>query len=128
MTKPQLISETPVGLLTVAHDLEVVQKREKELNFRSEKTNEYTRQFAEIAPKSPERLYTEIEELKIPRLRDVHIHKLIDIMPTTENGVKMILTTYSLAVTKEQIAKLIEVIQKHSPKQKKGKAEKKTTD
>jgi len=51
-----------------------------------------------------------LEDLKIPRLKDTHITKIIDILPTTLEDLKAVLQGYSLTVNNENLNKIVETV------------------
>ena len=110
MTKPEILSEIPTNVSEVKEALKAIQKRDEELNFRAAKTQEYLDQFVKLKPKEAKDLYKNIEDLQVPRLKPEHIHKLIDILPTMADEVKMVLQGYTITVTKENLGKLADTV------------------
>jgi DNA-directed RNA polymerase subunit F len=116
MSKPEIIEEKPISMAELKEDLKKIKKRDEELNFRAEKTQEYLDQFVTIKDKEGKELAKKIEELDIPRLKPEHIIKLVDILPTTPEEVKIVLQGYTITVTKENLKRVADVI-KESAKQ-----------
>lgn len=106
----QVISEKPVSMAQLKEELEKIKKRDKELNFRAARTEEYLQHFT--IPKNAEGLAKKIEELKISRLKEEHISKIVDIMPKTIEELKAVLQAYTLTVNNENLKKIIETISK----------------
>ena len=104
----QIISETPINTLQLRKELEKIRKKENELNFRANRTEEYLHQVANV--KNAEGLFDKLMKLNIPRLREHHIHKIIDIMPVTVNELKVILQAYSITVNNDSIKKIVDTI------------------
>ena len=48
MTDMQIISETPINIYQLKKELEKIKKRDNELNFRTNKTEEYLNQVAAL--------------------------------------------------------------------------------
>ena len=44
----QILSENPISMVELKEELEKTRKRDKELNFRATKTEEYLQKFVEI--------------------------------------------------------------------------------
>ena len=63
--------------------LDKIKKRDEELTFRGNKTEEYVNQFSALDAKKAAELEGKLEGLKIPRLKELHIKKLVDTMPKT---------------------------------------------
>ena len=78
--KHEIIEQKPINLNEVKEELEKIKKRDEELNFRAQKTYEYTQQVAKLGKKAKE-LYEKLEKLSVSRLRDIHLHKIIDTLP-----------------------------------------------
>ena len=108
MSDAQVISEVPINIYQLKKELERIKKRDSELNFRANKTEEYLQQIAAV--KNADELFDKLMKLAIPRLREQHIHKLIDIMPTTLNELKVVLQSYTITVNNESMKKIVDSI------------------
>ena len=71
----EIMSETPVTMAKLSEELEKIKKRDKELNFRAAKTEEYLNQF--VKAKKADELVEKINKLNIPRLREQQITKIM---------------------------------------------------
>ena len=105
-----IIEETPITMAEMKNELTKIKRRDKELNYRSNKTDDYLKQFTLVDNKTATEISEKIEKLNIPRLKDLHIKKLIDIMPTTPEEVKAILEAYPITITSENMKKISKVI------------------
>ncbi len=114
MTKPEIIEESPLTMAELKEELKKIKKRDEELNFRAEKTEEYLQQFTILKQKDAKELFKKIDELEVPRLKPEQIVKLIDIMPTTPDEVKMVLQGYPITVTKENMKRVADVIKEYN--------------
>lgn len=108
--RPEIIKETPVTLAEAKGDLTRIKKRDGELTFRGNKTEEYLEQFAAVEEKKAKEIYKKIEALEIPRLKEAHICKMIDIMPTTVNELKAILQGQPVTIKEENLKKIVEAL------------------
>lgn len=108
--KTTIISEEPISIYDLKESLESIKKRDKELGFRSAKTDEYLHAFAKSDEKKIEAVKKKVEELNIPRLKQEHICKLVDIMPKDSEEVKLVLASYSVTITNENLVKIADVI------------------
>src|SRR3989338_6688651 len=104
----QIISETPINIYYLKKELEKIKKRESELNFRANRTEKYLNQAA--SNKNMDGLFDKMMKLNIPRLKEQHIHKIIDITPTTLNDLKVILQSYTVTVNNESMKKIVDTI------------------
>lgn len=111
MSRPEIIEEKPLTMLEVKSALTKIRKREQDLSFRGNKTEEYITAFATITKKKSEEIYSAIEDLKVPRLKDVHIKKLVDILPRSQDDVKYVLQGFqTLTVSQENSRKIAKAI------------------
>ncbi len=113
---PKIISEEPINLVDLKKELEKIKKRDSELGFRTTKAIEYLNDFVKIKQADSKKLYDSIEKLNIPRLKNIHIHKIIDLMPLSMEELKVILQGYTITVTKENMEKIIKVVVEYSKK------------
>lgn len=117
MSKPEVLEKTPMNVVEVKQELSNIQKslgEDEELNFRAAKTFEYGEDFARLKPKQAQELYEKLQALDIPRMREIHIQKLIDILPTSEKHAKIILGSYHLTVTNENVKKVVSTIKEYA--------------
>ena len=110
MQSTEVISEKPIGMYELKEELDRIKKRDKELNFRAERTEEYLKQLS--IPKKASDLFEKLNKLKIPRLKENHIKKIIDIMPETVNDLKVVLQGYTISVNNDSLKKIVDVINK----------------
>lgn len=111
MSNPTILEEAAVSLHVVKEALQNNQKQ-GELNFRANKTLEYLNQVPLMKKKDAEKLTAELQKLEIPRMKDMHIHKLVDTKPTSMEELKSVLSGYTITVSKENLEKIFEVLNK----------------
>ncbi len=111
MSNPTIIEETTVPLYVVKEALEK-NLEAGELNFRANKTLEYLQAIPIVKKKEGEKLIKELQDLAIPRMKDGIIHKLVDVMPSSVEELKGVMTAYTITLTKEQLEKINEVLSK----------------
>ncbi|MBD3310639.1 hypothetical protein GF351_05460 [Candidatus Woesearchaeota archaeon] len=107
----EILSETSIPMAELKDELASIKKRDEELNFRASKTEEYLNQFVELDAKKAKELYDKIDKLKVPRLKEQHINKVIDLLPTTVDSLKVLLQGYTLTVNSENMKKIVAVVQ-----------------
>ena len=108
MADTQIISENPISIYQLKKELEKIRKRDNELNFRANKTEEYLNQIASL--KNSDDLFEKIMKLNIPRLKEQHIQKIIDIAPTTINDLKVIVQGYTITLNNESMKKIVDTV------------------
>ncbi len=108
--KSKIISEAPINIVDVKEVLDQEVKKNKQLNFRAQKTLEYLEQTVSLSPEKAKKLKDALVKLNISRLRDVQINKIIDLLPKTSNELKVILQSYNLTLTNDQIKNIIDAV------------------
>ncbi len=108
MADMQIISETPINIYHLKKELERMKKRDNELNFRANRTEEYLNQIAVL--KNADELFGKIISLNIPRLKEQHVHKIIDITPITINELKVVLQGYPITLNNESMKRIVDTI------------------
>lgn len=116
MTQLKTIQEKPINLFQLRNLLEQIKEKQKELNFRAEKTINYAQQITDLEYKKANEVYNKLINLKINRLKELHIQTLINLMPKTEDEVKLILQGYNLTLTKEAIEQILKVFEEYAIK------------
>ncbi|MBI3035290.1 hypothetical protein HYY71_03120 [Candidatus Woesearchaeota archaeon] len=108
MADMQVISEAPINMHQLKKELEMIRNRDNELNFRANKTEEYLNQT--ITHKNADELFSKISKLGIPRLKEQHIHKIIDIAPVNVSELKVVLQGYTITINSESMKKIVDTI------------------
>ena len=110
MPQIEVLNERSVSLSELKEKLEEIKKRDKELTFRANKVKEYLDIFTKLKPKEFQDLKAKIEALQIPRLKDKHIIKILDIMPKDLDSLKTVLSAENLAIKPEEIKRILECL------------------
>ena len=118
MVKPEIISEKPITLTELKQEIDKIKKRDKELNFRVGKTEEYLNHFITLSKAKEEELIKKLEKLNVPRLRDIHITKIVDILPKTVDELKIILQGYTIIVNNDNLKKIVDALKDFTEKKK----------
>lgn len=109
MSAPEIVSETAISMTYVKHEIDRIKKRDKELSFRTQHTEEYLNMFSK---KDTAKLAQSIKKLSIARLKDEHLVKILDLLPTTVEDLKIILQGYPVTITKDNLKKLVDEVNK----------------
>jgi len=110
--KPKIISEEPMTMVEVKAEL-TKNKKDGELNFRANKTDEYLGQFVSISTKDAQELKEKLEKLAISRLKPEHITKIIDVLPVTQDDLKNLLSGYTITINAENAGKIVELVKEY---------------
>ena len=92
-------------------ELEKIKKKDKELNFRAARTEDYLSQIAEL--KKADEIMEKLTKLSIPRLKENHIKKIIDLNPRSVNELKVILHGYTVNVSNDSMKKIVDLLSKY---------------
>jgi DNA-directed RNA polymerase subunit F len=118
MTDLKIIEEKPISISQLKEELKDIKKRDEELTFRSAKVNEQLESLKILKVKEVEEIYEKIEKLNIPRLKEAHILKIIDLLPANISDLKNITQGYGLAITNENLEKMLNKLEDYLPKKK----------
>ena len=110
MPNPKLIEETPLSLAEVKESLKKIEEDDKELNYLSNKTKEYLQHFVTISNEKKEELYKKLVDLNLIRLKEVHIAKIMDFLPTTADDLKIVLQAYPVTMPKKDITAILAIV------------------
>ncbi len=113
MSDIEIIQENPLSLTELKDKIEEIKKREKELNFRSKKTEEYLKSL-KIKDKKAKELKKELETLDILRLKPRNIIKIVDILPKDQDSLRFLLSEENITLKQEDITKIISIVKKHA--------------
>ncbi len=117
MASLQVINEEPITMSELRASLEKIKKRDGELNFRANKTEEHLNGISLLKPKEAQELQKKLDELGVPRLKPEHIVKLVDILPKSLDELKVIISGYNVTVNQENSKKIIDAVADYAKKQ-----------
>ncbi len=106
----KILSQTATTASEIHALMHQIRDRDKELGFRAQKTIDYLDSLKPLSAEKARQLFDKLAKLEVPRLRDLHFYKLIDLMPTSAKDVKTILQGYNVTVTQENCKKIADTI------------------
>ena len=109
----KVISETPITASELASELKSIEKRDSELNFRATKTQEYLTTLTKLSKPKAAELAKELEALEIPRIKDIQIIKIIDLLPKNMTELKVVLQGYPITVSEANMKKILDVVKQY---------------
>lgn len=118
MAELKTLEEKPINMAQLKEEIKEIKKRDEELGFRTAKVSEYLDILKVVKEKDAEEIFAKIEKLNVPRLKENHIHKMIDLMPANITELKNITQGYALTITNDNLEKILEVITEYLPKKK----------
>jgi len=111
----EISKEKPLTLQETKECLDTIKSRDKDLNFRSKKVEEYLNIISKNRKTMPH-LKEDLEKLNIQRLKENHIVKIINILPKNLDSLRVILAGENLTLKQEDLTKILETVKKHASK------------
>jgi DNA-directed RNA polymerase subunit F len=116
MARIEVLDEESISMSELKDELGKIKKRDEELNFRAQKTEEYLNQFVPLTKKDSKELRKKLEDMNLPRFRPQYINKLLDILPTDQELVKMALSNYNVTVSQDDLKKIASTVAEYAKK------------
>lgn len=113
MAKIMIESEEPVCEFELKNELERIKEKEKELDFRANRTLEYLHEVSKISFEDGNKLKKALIDLNIPRMKDVVICKIVDLLPKTEDELKSIIQPYSITISKNHMKEILKTVSEY---------------
>lgn len=110
MNPMKILSEKPLNVYEVKTILEELKEKDKELNFRAEKTYDFLQQITELDKKKAKELFDKLMKLGISRLKELHVQQLVTLLPRKEDEVKMVLQGYNVTFTKDAVDQIVNTV------------------
>ena len=112
---PQIISETPIDSIELQEEVAKIKKRDATPSFRVIRTEEYLLSFSLPNKSEGGELFNKLMKMDVPRLKELHIRKIIDIMPAAISDLKVLLQGYSVTVSNENLKKIVDLVREYIP-------------
>ncbi|MFA6089149.1 MAG: hypothetical protein WC755_04760 [Candidatus Woesearchaeota archaeon] len=110
MSDAKIIEEVALSMADVKKELRAIKKRDTQLGYRAEKTEEYVNSVATLTDKDYKDIEKQINELNVLRLKEKEMVKILDLLPKNEEEVKLALSTSSITLKKEDAKKIADII------------------
>ncbi|MBS3172407.1 hypothetical protein J4438_02420 [Candidatus Woesearchaeota archaeon] len=107
----KIIEEKPISLPEMDYHIQEMKKRDKEINFRAKKVEEYLKVIPKV--KDYKKITKELEDLQIQRLRPKHIALIINILPEDMDSLRAILTGENITLKDDDLKKIVDVVKKY---------------
>lgn len=116
---PKIINEKPINMNELKEEIEHIKKRDKEVSLRVQRTEEYLNFFARLKTEQVKQFKEKLTKLNIPRMKEEHITKIIDMIPHTIDELKSLLQGYIITVSKDNLTKIMGVVDEFGTSKKK---------
>lgn len=100
-----------VSLSEVKSILKKVSKDREELLYEQRIALEHAQKFVKLSVKKTEDMLKELKGLDF--LRETHVYKIADLLPSTEDDVKTILAKERVTAGENEIKKILEIVEKY---------------
>lgn len=99
-----------------AYAADIITKKEKsqQLTYREEKIKDYLKKFQKLKLSDYKKAKEELLDLKIPRLDEEHIIKILDIMPKDGTQLRAVVSHSGTVIVDENVTKILSVLKKYS--------------
>jgi len=108
----EILKEKPVGINEIKDSIAFIKKREKELNFRAKKVEEYVNTNSKI--KKIEEFRKDLVNLDIGRLREKSMVHVMNICPKDSDTLKSVLSSENLTLKEDDLKKILDVVNKYA--------------
>ncbi|MEK6948564.1 MAG: hypothetical protein AABX19_04980 [Nanoarchaeota archaeon] len=109
MADIEIVEQRALSLVDVKEALNLHKEKFKELNFRSQKVEGYVQDFAVIDKEKALELEKKLSEA-VQKLKDRHIKKIIDVMPTDLNQLKTVFTGEAINLKQEELKQIVDIL------------------
>lgn len=107
----EIINENPISLPEMEKHIQEMKKRDKELNFRAKKVEEYLKTVPKV--KDYEKLKKDLESADIGRLKEKHIALIINISPKDVDSLRAVLSGENITLKEEDLKKIVDIVNKY---------------
>ena len=99
-----------VLMAELKEELNRIRDRDEDLNFRGTRTEEYLEATVQMKGEAAKALRDEILALEIPRMKEEHAVKIVDVLPRSIDELKVLLAPYPITVSAENLKKIVDKI------------------
>lgn len=110
MIEVNVVNEKPISMHELRKTLKKIQKKETELNYRANKTLEYLNHFDKLKDKEFDELHKALEDLKISRIKEPQIIKIIDVLPKTPEEVRSCMQQFNISLNATDAKKIADTV------------------
>ena len=101
----------PVSLSEVKSILKKIEKERGEMLYEQKIALEHAHKFAKMPIKKTTDLVKELSKLEF--LQEIHVYKIADILPTTEDDIKTIFAKERMTLGENEIKNILEIVKKY---------------
>ncbi|MBI4145746.1 hypothetical protein HY489_00225 [Candidatus Woesearchaeota archaeon] len=106
----KVLSQVAINASELHAELKRIKDRDKDLGFRAQKSLDHLEALGVLSAEKAKELFEKLAKLEVPRLRDIHFHKIVDVLPVTAKDVKVALQGYNVTVSQESCKKIADLV------------------
>lgn len=112
MADYKIISSEPISNSEV---LDLISKKSDsmELTYREEKSLDYLKKVVKNSVEETNQLFNEILALQVPRLEEIHIKKIIEIMPSSGTQLRAVVSNTGTILVDENVTKILDLLKNY---------------
>lgn len=110
MSQPVVQSEEAIDMYEVLKKLKAIEKRDGTLGFRAEKTKEYITDVKKLTDKRAKEIREAIVALEVPRMKQEHIAKIVDVLPVSLDDLKNLVSAFNITVKDDYLKKILDIL------------------
>jgi len=107
----EMIQEIPINLPEMKEKLSQIKSRDKDLNFRGKKVEDY---LNASKLKEYKQLVEDLNSLDIQRLRERQITLIVNVQPKDIDSLKIVLANENLTLKQEDLQKIVDTVKKYA--------------
>jgi DNA-directed RNA polymerase subunit F len=108
----EIVEQKSISLPEMDKSIQEMKKRDKELNFRAKKVEEYLKTITKV--KEYEKLMEELEGAGISRLKPKHITLIVNIAPTDIDSLRATLSGENITLKDDDLKKIVDIVIKYA--------------
>lgn len=108
----EVLEENPVSIAEAKEHIKKVPT--KDMTFEQKQAYDHIKKMTKLKPKDAKAMKKELEELGIRKLKELHIVRIIDILPKDEKEIDFILKDTNTSFEDEEKAKIMSIVKKYA--------------
>lgn len=109
----EILEQTPVSQSEVKDLIEQRTQEVEELSYREEKSLEYLKHLDVLSFEDYQKAFEEIKALNLARLEDLHIVKILDLMPENGTQLRLIVANSGTVLVDESVSSILDILAKY---------------
>ncbi|MFT4243917.1 MAG: hypothetical protein ACMXYB_00490 [Candidatus Woesearchaeota archaeon] len=112
MANYEIINKKPMYSSTIIDDL-ILKSQSRELTYREEKVLQYLKKFNKLSNEDFQKALQELKDLKIARIEENQLFKLLEIMPQTGTELRAIVSHGGVVLVDETVNDILSILNQY---------------